>query len=71
MTSLSHSAPPWKIHRHVQYKYRKVGRDLTCKAGKEEAEDERKEPVEMSLTEDPGEANTQDDVEVFPASIDN
>ena len=44
---------------------------MTCKAGKEEAEDERKEPVEMSLTEDPAEANTQDDVEVFPASIDN
>ena len=51
MTSLSHSAPPWKIHGNVEYKYGKVGRDLTSEAGKEEGEDE--EAVEMSVTEDP------------------
>lgn len=51
MISWSYSAPPWKIQGRVECKYGKVGRDLTCEAGKEEGEEE--EAVEMSVTEDP------------------
>ena len=64
MISWSYSEPPWKIQGLVECKYGKVGRDLTC-----EAEEEGKKPVEMSLTKDPAEANTQDDVEVFRKAL--